>query len=90
MRPFSNRVETEPEISSTTKSGADQGLGYLTAEALIKQGFLVFVGCLTPQAVAQWQGRKLKNVRAFKLDVTKLEEIAAAAELVAKESPQGL
>jgi len=62
----------------------------MTVECLVQKGFMVFAACLTQEGVTRWQEKKLRNLRAFKLDVTKLNEILACAELVEKESPHGL
>ncbi|HEV3152419.1 MAG TPA: SDR family oxidoreductase [Candidatus Baltobacteraceae bacterium] len=64
-------------------TGASTGIGYATAVALAKNGYVVYAGCRTAQ-----DDRRLRDahekIRPLLLDVTQQQQISAAAEAIAE------
>ena len=75
-----------PEQGSGVKSilvtGATTGIGRHLAETLAKNGHHVYAGARTDQEIAELNA--IKNITAVRLDVTKQDEIDAAAALIRK------
>jgi NAD(P)-dependent dehydrogenase (short-subunit alcohol dehydrogenase family) len=61
-------------------TGASTGLGHRITQQLSKEGFYVYAGARKDRDLIALEC--LPNVRALRLDVTKLNDIAAAAETV--------
>eukprot|EP01117_Protostelium_nocturnum_P007551 TRINITY_DN2701_c0_g1_i1.p1 TRINITY_DN2701_c0_g1~~TRINITY_DN2701_c0_g1_i1.p1 ORF type:complete len:352 (+),score=90.88 TRINITY_DN2701_c0_g1_i1:95-1057(+) len=65
-------------------TGCDTGFGNMTTRKLDKMGYKVLSACLTDKGIQELRDECSKNVIPFKMDVTKKEDIEAAAELVKK------
>lgn len=63
-------------------TGCDSGFGQQLAFALAKRGYIVFAGCLRQEAMAQFEGEP--NIVSMLMDVTKDDQVQAAAKLVDK------
>lgn len=85
------------QLMAVVITGCDTGFGRMLAERAAAQGFVVFAGCLTLQAVAEMTkmskgekyGHRLKPVV---MDVTRdehVEAVVSAVEKWLKEDPSG-
>ena len=76
----------DPKGRAVLITGCDHGFGYLAALRLTDLGFHVFAGCLNSQADGarklQQEVRQKERLTLLQLDVTKQEEIDAAARVV--------
>jgi len=72
--------------------GCDTGFGHMLAVQLVARGYRVFAGCLTPEGIEALQAETQNSdkLTAFKLDVTKKEDIAASADRIRASCPDGL
>ncbi|UII24282.1 SDR family oxidoreductase [Fulvivirga ligni] len=70
-------------------TGANKGIGFETARQLLQQGFFVYLGSRDiergARAIQQLQAIGLINVKAIAIDVTKLETVAKAREIIEQE-----
>ena len=71
-----------PGVKSILITGATTGIGRHLAETLAKNGHHVYAGARTDQEIAELNA--IKNITAVRLDVTKQDEIDAAAALIRK------
>jgi len=64
----------------------------MLAVQLVARGYRVFAGCLTPEGVEALrpETQNSDKLTAFKLDVTKQEDIAACADRIRAACPDGL
>ncbi|XP_054933756.1 retinol dehydrogenase 7-like isoform X2 [Dermacentor andersoni] len=65
-------------------TGCDTGFGHLLAERLAKDGFIVFAGCLDASGTGARLLKEETNIHVLQMNVTKQEDIDAAAEIVEK------
>jgi NAD(P)-dependent dehydrogenase (short-subunit alcohol dehydrogenase family) len=77
-------------VRSVLVTGASTGIGRATAMRLDASGWRVFAGVRDPAAAESLRGEASTRLTPVFLDVTEPEQIAAAAELVEKESEGGL
>lgn len=68
-------------------TGCDTGFGNLLAKQLDSMGFNVFAGCLTEKGISDLQTNSSDRLRAFLLDITKVNDIERAEKMVKKELP---
>lgn len=61
-------------------SGCDSGFGYDLTFELGRKGFVVFAGCLSKEAMNQFDG--ISNIIPLKMDVTDEKEVENAVETV--------
>jgi NAD(P)-dependent dehydrogenase (short-subunit alcohol dehydrogenase family) len=71
-------------------TGASTGIGRTTALRLDGSGWKVFAGVRKPEDAESLRGEASDRLVPVFLDVTEPEQIAAAAEQVERESPDGL
>jgi NAD(P)-dependent dehydrogenase (short-subunit alcohol dehydrogenase family) len=76
-----------PAQRAVLVTGASTGIGRKVTERLAADGYFVFAGARKPEDLKALGA--LKNVQAVRLDVTRQEEIDAAADLIGK-SGRGL
>jgi len=63
-------------------TGCDSGFGQQLAFALADKGYVVFAGCLRPEATKQFEGDS--HIISVVMDVTKDDQVQAAAKTVSK------
>jgi hypothetical protein len=63
-------------------TGCDSGFGQKLAFALAQKGYVVFAGCLLPEATKQFEGDS--RIISMAMDVTKDDQVQAAAKTVHK------
>jgi NAD(P)-dependent dehydrogenase (short-subunit alcohol dehydrogenase family) len=77
-------------MRSVLVTGASTGIGRATALRLDGSGWRVFAGVRKPEDGESLRGEASERLTAVLLDVTEPEQVAAAAEQVERESPDGL
>jgi NAD(P)-dependent dehydrogenase (short-subunit alcohol dehydrogenase family) len=77
-------------VRSVLVTGASTGIGCATALRLDKAGWRVFAGVRKPEDAESLQEAASPQLSPVFLDVTDPQQIAAAAELVERESESGL
>jgi NAD(P)-dependent dehydrogenase (short-subunit alcohol dehydrogenase family) len=78
------------EVRSVLVTGASTGIGRATALRLDGSGWRVFAGVRRPEDAESLRGEGSDRLTPVFLDVTEPDQIAAAAEQVERESPDGL
>uniref|UniRef100_A0A0G4GB33 Uncharacterized protein n=1 Tax=Chromera velia CCMP2878 TaxID=1169474 RepID=A0A0G4GB33_9ALVE len=71
-------------------TGCDTGFGNMLAKRLDVLGFRVFAGCLSEQSAAKLKSETSAALTTLICDVTKEDQIVAAAREVEAQCPQGL
>lgn len=82
-----------PQGRSVVITGCDSGFGHSLALALVRKGWVVYAGCLSPQGCQALQDKaagSAGSMRAVAMDVTKQADIDRVAKQVAEECPGGL
>jgi len=74
----------KPNDRCVLLTGASSGIGLLTAQRLAESGYAVLAGARKPADLQKLNA--MDGVTAVELDVTKLEQIAEAAELAASKN----
>jgi NAD(P)-dependent dehydrogenase (short-subunit alcohol dehydrogenase family) len=77
-------------VRSVLVTGASTGIGRATALRLDASGWKVFAGVRKPEDAESLHGAASSRLAPVFLDVTAADQIAAAAELIEKESEGGL
>jgi NAD(P)-dependent dehydrogenase (short-subunit alcohol dehydrogenase family) len=77
-------------VRSVLVTGSSTGIGRATALRLDASGWRVFAGVRDPAAAEELQQAASPRLTPVFLDVTEPDQVAAAAELVARESEGGL
>ncbi|MFL5834542.1 MAG: SDR family oxidoreductase [Solirubrobacterales bacterium] len=77
-------------MRSVLVTGASTGIGRATALRLDSDGWRVFAGVRDPAAVESLRAEASDRLLPVTLDVTEPRQIAAAAEVVEREAPDGL
>jgi NAD(P)-dependent dehydrogenase (short-subunit alcohol dehydrogenase family) len=77
-------------VRSVLVTGASTGIGRATALRLDRSGWRVFAGVRKPEDAESLGGEASDRLTPVFLDVTEPEQIAAAAEQIERESPEGL
>mmetsp|Transcript_6958 Transcript_6958/g.11024 ORF Transcript_6958/g.11024 Transcript_6958/m.11024 type:complete len:339 (-) Transcript_6958:65-1081(-) len=63
-------------------TGCDTGFGNMAAQMLDREGYSVFAGCFTTEAIERHQEEGSKRIKPFQLDVTNDTSITAMKEFV--------
>lgn len=89
---FITRFEA-PEGRAILVTGCDSGFGLEFSLSLVKKGWKVYAGCLTPQGVASLQTKAAGSkgtLIALPMDVTKQADIDRVVKKIKEESPKKL
>ena len=89
---FITRYEA-PQGRAVLITGCDTGFGHMLALELVRKGWRVYAGCLTPQGVEALLSKAAGSVGtmvAVQMDVTKQADIDRVVKQIGDECPQKL
>lgn len=79
-------------MKSALVTGANKGIGFEVAKALIRNGYFVYLGCRSLEngllAVEKLNEEGLSNAQAVQLDVTDPESVSAARKWIGEKQPE--